>query len=252
MQKKIEEIVNKINKVNPLILNLTNHVTMDFVANGLLSLGASPIMTESANELEDLINIANGLVINIGTLNDDFIYLCEKALAIANQLNKLIVFDPVGVGASDYRTQSALYLLEKFNVDIIRGNASEINSLADIENKTKGVDSTTETTFAIESGKTLSQRYNAVVAISGKLDAIVKNNTVELIDRGSALMPKVTGSGCLLSAVVSVFSTVENDLFEACKNAILYYDICAEIAEQKSSGPGTFKANFLDTLVNFK
>lgn len=251
MQNKIQGLVEKIRTEKPLILNITNHVTMDFVANGLLSLGACPIMCEAEDELQDLLKIANALVINIGTLNQAFVTLCEKALEVANKYNKPIVFDPVGSGASYYRTDTALNFLESFKIDIIRANASEISSLINDTNTTKGVDSTIETAFAVEHGKTLSQRCNAVIAISGKLDAIIEDNKMELIDRGAFIMKQVTGAGCLLSAIVAAFCAVESNYFEAVKSAVIFYDICAEIAAKKSNGPGSFKVNFIDELANF-
>src|SRR5438876_768146 len=144
MFEKIKNIVVKIKEKKPLILNITNDVTMDFIANGLLSLGASPVMSKAQQEIDDLLELANSVVINLGTLDEKFIALCEYVCGVANQLKKPIVLDPVGAGASHYRTNTGLNLIRNYGIAIIRGNASEIMSLSGVSMKTKGVDSTTQ------------------------------------------------------------------------------------------------------------
>ena len=176
MFEKIKTTVTKIKKINPLILNLTNYVTMDFVANGLLCLGASPIISQASPEIEDLLQIASALVINLGTLDDKFISLCEHACYIANQLKKPIILDPVGAGATRYRTDTCLNLISNYDIAIIRGNASEIMSLSDQQTKTKGVDSITSGELAIESAHRLSMKYGIATVISGKTDIILDCN----------------------------------------------------------------------------
>lgn len=249
LRPKITALITKIQTIKPLILNMSNHVTMDFIANGLLALGASPIMCLATQEVEDLLTISHCAIINIGTLNDTFISLCEKTCEIANQLNKPLILDPVGAGASAYRTQTCLQLLKKFKFSIIRGNASEIISLAGTIAYTKGVDSSDDTLHAIAAAKLLSIHYNTTVAISGCTDAIVHKEHVSLLHYGSALMPKITGSGCLLTAVVGAFAAVHQNNAEAALAAIAFYGLCGELAAQQANGPGTFKPYFLDALA---
>lgn len=249
MYTQIEKRAIGIKENNPLILNITNHVTMDFIANGLLSLGASPIMIQATEEVEDLLKIVDGVVINIGTLNAEFIGLCEIVCRVANRLGKPLTLDPVGAGASAYRTKTCLNFLEYFKFDIIRGNASEIMALSGIAQQTKGVDSRFFTHDAIESGQYLATEYDAVVAISGKTDAVIDTNRKQLFGYGSPLMPMLTGSGCLLSSVVSAFNAVCHNSFEAVAAAVAFYGVCGEIAAKKASGPGTFKPHFLDALA---
>lgn len=232
----------------PLILNLTNHVTMNFVANGLLSLGASPIMSLAQEEMEDLINIAHAVVINIGTLNEPFIRLCEHVCSIANQLGKPITFDPVGAGASRYRTQTCLSFLEQFDFAIIRGNGSEIMALTGCAQSTKGVDSSVATQYAIENAQGLAKRHQAVIAISGEIDVVVDTHHTQHFHRGSPLMPMITGSGCLLTAVVSAFHAVHESAYEATAAAVEFYSVCGELAAKRAEGPGTFVGYFLDAL----
>lgn len=242
------EIIDKIKKDKPLILNITNDVTMDFVANGLLCVGGLPIMSRAIQEANELLHIASSVVINPGTLDDKFITLSQTVCSIANQLNKPIILDPVGAGASHYRTSYCRELLKQFKIAIVRGNASEIMALAGDTNNTKGVDSTLETQAAIDSAKILAKESNLTVVISGKTDAIVDNNQISLLNRGSPLMPLITGTGCLLSAVVAAFHAVHSNQFEAAQAATLFYSVCGEIAAQTATTPGSFKTAFLDAL----
>lgn len=248
MHDDVNDILTRIKQTRPLILNLTNYVSMEFIANGLLSLGASPIMTESVEELDELVSIAQTLVINIGTLDDAFIKRANKACQLANELGKPIILDPVGAGASHYRTRTCLDLLETFEVAIIRGNASEIMALAGFCHETKGVDSNAATSVAIESAQLLSEKYCATVAISGETDAVINNKTVQLLTHGSPLMPMITGSGCLLTAVVAAFSAVHPHHHDATSAAIFFYGICGEIAARHTTSPGSFKTHFIDAL----
>jgi hydroxyethylthiazole kinase len=248
MYQQVSELVNKIKHCQPLILNVTNDVTMDFIANGLLSLGASPIMTQSAEEIEDLLKLARAVVINIGTLNDAFIGLCEQVCHTANQLGVPIILDPVGAGASPYRTSACHHLLNRYQFSIIRGNASEILALSGSQQNTKGVDSTIATDLVLESAQILSAHHQVVIVISGKTDAVLDENQVRFFERGSSLMPRITGSGCLLSAVIGAFHAVHPQRFNAAAAAVVFYGVCGELAAQKANAPGLFKPYFLDSL----
>ena len=248
MFNKVKEIVNKIKNENPLILNITNNVSIDFVANGLLSLGASPIMSFAMQEIEDLIKLSNAIVINIGTLSDPFIGLCQHACFVANKLVKPIIFDPVGAGASAYRTKTCKIFLKNYQLAIIRGNASEIAALAGAALLTKGVDSTTKPIKVVEYAEMLSAQYAATICMSGATDIIIAQKNKNQYDRGSPFMPMITGTGCLLSAVVAAFHAVEKNSFIATSAASLFFSVCGEIAAKQSIGPGSFKVNFLDAL----
>ncbi|HSW92972.1 MAG TPA: hydroxyethylthiazole kinase [Gammaproteobacteria bacterium] len=244
----MNELLTLIREKKPLVLNITNHVTMDFVANGLLSMGASPIMSLAEEELEDLIAISHVVVINPGTLNPAFMKLSLQAADIANRLNKPLILDPVGVGASHYRTDMNMQLLRNHPVSIIRGNASEILALSGEMGGTKGVDSAADSHAVIENAKTVSHTFSACVLVSGKIDVVVEKNEVSLSERGSTLMPKITGCGCLLTAVVGAFHAVEKNRFKAASAAALFYGVCGEVATLRAAGPGSFKTAFLDTL----
>ncbi|MFZ2315838.1 MAG: hydroxyethylthiazole kinase [Gammaproteobacteria bacterium] len=245
---KIRNVVAKIKEEKPLILNITNDVTMDFIANGLLSLGASPVMSKAQQEMDDLLQLANSVVINLGTLDEKFIALCEYVCGVANQLKKPIILDPVGAGASHYRTNASLNIINSYGIAIIRGNASEIMSLSGVSMKTKGVDSTAQSDLALESAQRLSTHYDATVIVSGKTDIIVDVNNIRQLNFGSPLMPQITGTGCLLSAIVGAFHAVEKNRFDASVLATAFYGSCGEKASKSAQGPASFKIKFLDEL----
>jgi len=247
-EMKIKNSIAQIKKERPLILNITNAVTMDFIANGLLCLGASPVMSKSEQELEDLIQLANAVVINLGTLDEKFITLCQRACALANHLKKPIVLDPVGAGASQYRTRTSLDFINNFRIAIVKGNASEILALSGASIKTKGVESTVQSDSAIKNAQDFSVLHEVAIVISGKTDIIVDANNIQQSTYGSPLMPKITGTGCLLTAVIAAFHAVEKNRFEASVLATLFYGMCGESAAKTSQGPASFKIKFLDEL----
>lgn len=244
----VNEILYKIKKENPLILNITNDVTIDFVANGLLSLGASPIMSFAQQEMDELIQLSKAVIINLGTLTHPFNELCHKVCDIANQKNIPIVLDPVGAGASHFRTETCFALLENHRISILRGNAGEIMALSGLSSKMKGVDSQVASIDSVEFAKIVSVRYDLTVCVSGKIDILIDHDQHIQFNRGSSQMPLVTGTGCLLSAIVGAFHAVHPHRFEATSAASIFYSICGEIAENQSKGPGSFKMCFLDSL----
>ena len=248
MFEKIREITTTIKTNKPLILNITNDVTIEFVANGLLSLNASPVMSKATQEIEELMQISAAVVINLGTLHHAFIQLCAHVCQLANQFRIPIILDPVGAGASKYRTESCKQLIDEYDIAIIRGNGSEIMALSELSFSTKGVDSLVSSESAIESARAISKNYDTVVVVSGKDDFVVDAKKVSQFNRGSSLMTMVTGTGCLLSAVLGAFHAVEKNTFNAASAATLFYSVCGEVAARKAQGPGSFKTYFLDAI----
>ena len=241
-------ILNEIRNNSPLVHNITNYVVMNNTANALLSVGASPVMAHSLDEVEDIISISSSLVINMGTLSELWIDSMIKAGKKANQLKKPIVFDPVGVGASSYRTEVAKEIIEKTSPCIIRGNASEIMVLAQLSSVTKGVDSTAKTVEALDGAIQLSKELNNTVVVSGETDYIVTRNKVSSVNNGREIMSKVTGMGCTATSVIGASVAVEDDVHEAAVFSMALMGVAGEIAESKSNGPGSFQISFLDTL----
>ena len=241
-------ILNEIRNNSPLVHNITNYVVMNNTANALLSVGASPVMAHSLDEVEDIISISSSLVINMGTLSELWIDSMIKAGKKANQLKKPIVFDPVGVGASSYRTEVAKEIIEKTSPSVIRGNASEIMVLAQLSSVTKGVDSTAKTVEALDGAIQLSKELNNTVVVSGETDYIVTRNKVSSVNNGREIMSKVTGMGCTATSVIGASVAVEDDVHEAAVFSMALMGVAGEIAEGKSNGPGSFQISFLDTL----
>lgn len=241
----------KIVSTNPLILNITNDVTPDLIANGLLSLGASVVMSQDVTEIEELTQYASAVVINIGTLNDTFKSLARATCEIASTLKKPIILDPVGAGATRLRTTFACELLSNYEISIVRGNASEISALSGHTGQTKGVDSTQNTQEVRDIAQEVATKHNCVIAMSGAVDVISSATRTEEIARGSALMPLVVGTGCLLSAVVGAFHAIHPDAFEAAWYGSYFYALCGERAAAQCAFPGSFRVAMIDALYQY-
>jgi hydroxyethylthiazole kinase len=232
---------------HPLIHNITNLVVMPTTANILLALGAAPIMAHAQEELDEIIQLAQALVINIGTLDQTWLAAIEQAQRAALKRGIPIVFDPVGAGASTYRTTSALTIIRR-GVDVIRSNASEIMALLDTSIITKGVDTTQASSNAIASAQTLAQHYQCIVVVSGKTDFIVSESMSVALDYGTPLLTKVVGMGCSLTAIIASFLSVNPDRFNAAVHAMAWMGLVSEYAEKNSNGPGSFYNHLLDSL----
>jgi hydroxyethylthiazole kinase len=246
MIDRIAKTLSDIRKQKPLILSVTNFVTMDFVANCLLSIGAAPIMSVCEEELEELVQIASAVYINIGTLDNNFISFAKKALALAEKYKKPLVFDPVGAGATNIRTQTAQSILPFSN--ILRGNASEIMALGGSAFTTHGVEATHTTNDAEEIATRLALKNHTTVIVSGPVDFITNGHKSEQVAFGSHLMQRVTGMGCAMTAVVAACKAIVEDSFAASSIAAHYFALCAEVVSKNHPYPGTFKTAFLDQL----
>jgi hydroxyethylthiazole kinase len=240
--------VQKIRTEAPLIHNITNYVVMNTTANALLSIGASPVMAHALEEVEEMVGIAQALVVNIGTLSTPWIDSMKKAVRAAKKRGIPIVLDPVGAGATRLRTETAHKLLKEAPPAIIRGNASEIRSLYHAEGVTKGVDSTHGTEEALEASVELSKRYNCSVSVSGVVDVIVQGDKIIRVLNGHPMMPRVTGLGCTASALTGAFAAINSSTLQAAAHAMAVMGIAGEIAAEQSKGPGTLQLHFLDAL----
>ncbi|SFC07382.1 hydroxyethylthiazole kinase [Spirosoma endophyticum] len=240
--------VEQIRSVAPLVQSITNFVVMNNTANALLALGASPAMVHAVDEVEEFVFIANALVINIGTLDANFVAGMKLAMKKAHELGKPIVFDPVGVGATTYRNQVSRELLAIAAPTIIRGNASEIMALAGLNAYTKGVDSTHGSSAALDGARQLSTGLGSVVVISGAEDYVVHGERVAVIANGHPMMTKVTGMGCTATALTAAFAAINPDPFAASVHSMAVMGIAGELAANQSPGPGSLQLNFLDLL----
>ena len=234
----------------PLVICITNDVVKNFTANGLVALGASPAMSEYPEDLEDLLKYAGGLLINIGTLTDETWKLYQEALKIAEKYNVPAVLDPVACGAGAYRKKVSDDLINNYKLAAIRGNAGEIASLVGINVASKGVDSAGVDNID-EIALAANAKYNIPIVVTGEVDAIAVNGEVVTIHNGSAMMPKVIGTGCLLGAVLASFVGLEKgEELQSLETAMLAYNIAGEMAEKRPNGhlPGTFKVEFINAL----
>lgn len=240
--------LQRIRQERPLVHNITNYVVMHSTANALLALGASPVMAHAAEEVEDMVHLARALVINIGTLSPPWIESMLKAGTAARRLGKPVVLDPVGCGATPFRTATAQRLLKEIRPTIVRGNASEIRALVCSGSGTKGVDSTLASEDSLQDAKALSRVSGCVVSVSGQTDVIVQGETVGWIANGHSVMTRVTGMGCIATAITAAFAAVNSNYFQAAVHAMAIMGIAGEMAAARSQGPGTFPAQFLDAL----
>lgn len=239
--------MNNIVRINqPLVLNITNTVTINDIANILATIGASPMMSSSQAEIEELLHIVkacNGsLVVNIGTLNADQIRLIEIAVKFANEMGVRVVLDPVGSGASKLRTDTAKKLLNNFKIEVVRGNYNEIQSLLDIEIESKGVDSISgsDETLALNFAKT----YKTIVLISGETDFLSDGIKTEKISGGSSYLPQISGTGCILTSVVGAYIASSDNVYDGTKQALEHVLRASEEAEKQAESIIEFKIQF--------
>lgn len=252
MKNKTINLLEKIKTESPLVHNITNYVVMNFTANVLLAIGASPVMAHAPEEVEEMVSMAGALVLNIGTLQKDWIDSMILAARAANRNGIPVILDPVGSGATKLRTDSAKRIIEEVEVSVIRGNASEIMSLATSSAKTRGVDSSESVTdMTLNTASMLSADKKCVVAVSGVKDFITDGSRTYCVENGHMLMTKVTGMGCGLTSVIAAFCAVSKDnLIEATTAAFGFYGLCAEMAASVSDRPGSFQTAFLDALYS--
>lgn len=255
-----ENILEEIKFKNPLVHCITNYVTVNDCANAILAVNGSPIMADDVNEVEDITTICNSLVINIGTLNERTINSMIIAGKMANRLNHPIVFDPVGAGASKLRTETAKKLLQEIKFSVIRGNISEIKALATNIASTQGVDANINDIVtknnldeAIAFAKNFSKETNAIIAITGAIDIIASKDKAYVVYNGCSIMSKITGTGCMLSAILGTFVTVkQNNLLETVAYTVAMMGYCGETADHKikdlNEGTSSFRTYLIDAL----
>lgn len=248
--QEIYQSIKSIRSQAPVIHNITNYVVMNNTANALLAIGASPVMAHAEEEVVEMVNIASALVINIGTLSKKWIKSMFKAAGEARKKGIPFVLDPVGAGATFYRTKTARELIAAEPPDIIRGNASEIMALYDDKSKTKGVDSAASSDKAIDIAQRLSEIHKCVICVSGEIDYIVGQEGLLKIRNGHPMMSRVTGLGCTASALCGAFAAVEKSAFNATAQAMAVMGIAGEMAAEAAQGPGSLQMHFLDNLYH--
>ena len=258
----LKEMIENVRKKTPLIHNITNYVTVNDCANILLACGGSPIMADDSNEAEEITTICGGLNINIGTLNKNTILSMILAGKKANELSHPVILDPVGAGASTLRTSTANDLLKEINFSVIKGNISEIKTLAVGSGTTKSVDAdiadkVTDENIddAVKFVKEFSAKTGAVIIVTGETDIIADSKKAYIVKNGHAMMSNITGTGCMLSAMTAAYITANNDnMLEACLASVCLMGYAGEIAYKKmietGAGNSTFRNYLIDTIFN--
>lgn len=256
-----DRILENVRKSSPLIHNITNYVTVNDCANIVLACGASPIMADDKEEVADITSICGGLNLNIGTLNSRTIASMLIAGKRANELNHPVLLDPVGAGASKLRMDTALTLLKEVKFTVIRGNISEIKTIASGSGTTKGVDAdvadqVTEENLdqAISFAKAFARKTGAVIAITGAIDIVADGERAYCIRNGHPMMASVTGTGCQLSAMATAFVTANPQCpLEATAAAVATMGYAGEVAFGRLSpmdGNATYRNYIIDAVYN--
>ena len=261
---KIDETLRNIKEKNALTHCITNSVTINDCANAVLAIGGSPFMAEDAEELEEVVTIADVLVINIGKLSKEQTHSMNISAEAANKTNTPIVLDPVGVGVTNLRNKTTLNLIRNYKITAIRGNISEIKAIAklvgviDENNTAKGVDVNIDDIITEENLsangeiiKELANKLDTTILASGPIDILSDGKTTIAIDNGDDMMPLITGSGCMLSSIVGSCIGGSNPL-DGTLVAILAMNIAGEKAratvEERGEGTGSFRTYLIDYL----
>lgn len=253
-----QDVFDKIEKDPAMVHCITNYVTINDVANIILAAGASPIMADDPMEVREITSMCDSLVINIGTLKQNTVRSMLLAGKKANELGHTVVLDPVGVGASKFRKDTAMKLLEEIKFDVIRGNISEIKTLYEKNESGYGVDAKEEDAVTsdnldtvIDMVKKLSKKTEAVIVVTGQIDLITDGETMYFVKNGVADMSRITGCGCMLDGVIASFIGSNKDqILEATTLAVCAMGLCGEYAKEKAKGTGTFKMHLMDAMSN--
>ena len=261
MQQVLKTMLENVRAKTPLVHNITNYVTVNDVANVLLAAGGSPIMSDDADDVEDIMSICGGLNINIGTLNKNTIPSMFLAGKKANALGHIVLLDPVGAGASRLRTDTANRLMQEVRFDAVRGNISEIKTLCTGSGSTKGVDAdavdaVTEANLddGVQLVKTFAQRAGCIVTVTGAIDLVSDGERCWCIRNGRAEMSRITGTGCQLSALMTAFLVANPDhKLDAAAAAVCMMGLAGEIGwanMQPGDGNSTYRNRIIDAIFN--
>ena len=261
MEQVLKTMLENMRAKSPLVHNITNYVTVNDVANVLLAAGGSPIMSDDADDVEDITSICGGLNINIGTLNKNTVPSMFLAGKKANALGHIVLLDPVGAGASRLRTDTANRLMQEVRFDAVRGNISEIKTLCTGSGSTKGVDAdavdaVTEANLddGVQLVKAFAQKTGCIVAVTGAIDLVSDGERCWCIRNGRAEMSRITGTGCQLSALMTAFLVANPDRkLDAAAAAVCMMGLAGEIGwanMQPGDGNSTYRNRIIDAIFN--
>lgn len=242
---RLEEIRSK----KPLIHHITNFVVMNETANATICVGALPVMAHAVQEVEEMVGIADSLVLNIGTLYPEMVEAMIMAGREANRKGIPVILDPVGAGATAYRTNTAKKIMEDVSVSVVRGNAGEVSTLAGRDAEVRGVESMASSSDMSEITKELARNLGCVAAVTGAVDIVSDGEAVLEVHNGHYMMGQVTGTGCIATTVVACFCAVSERHMQAAAEALAYYGLAGETAAGISGDrPGTFHQELYNAL----
>lgn len=253
IRERISANLTSIKEKSPLIHHITNYVTVNDCANIVLAIGGSPVMADDLEEVAEMVGFASALVLNIGTLNSRTIESMLVAGRRAKELGVPVILDPVGVGATKLRTDTAEKLIKELKPEVIRGNMSEIKVLAGQNVAIKGVDSLADEQGGSIIARTFAFELNCVIAITGKTDVVSDGRQVCLLDNGHRILADVTGTGCMTSSLVATFCGVTKDYFTASVAGIISMGLAGEMSQaslRHGEGIGTFRSRLFDSIYN--
>jgi hydroxyethylthiazole kinase len=246
------ELLDRIHQRHPLIHHMTNWVVMNDTANATLALGALPVMSHAKEEVAEMVGAADALVLNPGTLYPDLVDAMIIAGKRANERGVPIIYDPVGVGATKYRNDTAERIMREMHLDVVRGNSGEVGALAGAGGEVKGVESVQGVADPVGVARNLANKRATVVAITGKRDIISDGTRVLGVDNGHEMLKTITGTGCMATTVIAIFCAVETDRLMATASALATYGLAAQNAARGARGPGSFRVALIDCLYNLK
>ena len=252
------ELINKVKEINPLVLHYTNEVTINDCANITLALGASPLMSYSNEEVEEVVSISSSVVINIGTMNSSRLDLFVNAGKAANKFNKPVILDPVGVFATKTRTDFTNKLLNEIKFDVVKGNVAEIKFIGGLDVRGQGVDSFDDGEDISEVIKKVAKKLGCIVVATGKVDFISDGNTVIKIFNGTSKLKSVTGTGCMTGSLIGSYLGAYNSLegrerdnfkkVEVVAMGVLTMAVSGELADKDNISIGTFKEELMNNV----
>lgn len=243
-------LINKVKDVNPLVLHYTNEVTINDCANVTLALGASPLMSYSYEEVEEIVSIASSVVINIGTMNSSRLDLFVKAGKAANKHNKPVILDPVGVFATKTRKDFTNKLLNEVKFTVVKGNVAEIKNIGGLDFRGKGVDSFDNGEDISEIIKKVSIKLDCIVVATGKVDTITNGERVIKISNGTTKLKSITGTGCMTGSLIGSYIGSCEDTLDATAMGVLTMAVSGELADKDNAPIGTFKTNLMNNIYN--
>ena len=238
-----------IRERKPLVHNITNYVVMNETANAILALGALPVMAHAEEEVAEMVGLAGALVLNIGTLSPSWVEAMLVAGKAANERGVPVVLDPVGAGATAYRTETAKRLLDAVDVAVLRGNAGEVATLVGVDAEVRGVESVGGAGDPAELARVAAKALGSVASVTGAIDHVSDGERSAAISNGHPLLASITGTGCMSTAITGCFLAGKDDPFEAAVEALVAFGVAGEDAAVGARGPGSFHVALYDALA---